>query len=119
MKAQLLLAVLAAATAISTPACAEWASCTPVNVAQIEERIHIQCEQPVSVGAASIHFISLPTTGGSDESQTAARFMAVGMTAIVTGKQVGFWFTAGDTSGSSYGCGADNCRKPTAFFLLR
>lgn len=95
------------------------AVCNPADVAQLESRIHIRCDQPISDGAAAISWFALPTVGSGDESKTASRFMAVGMMAIAIGKPINFWFIPGDTSGASYGCGADNCRRPVGFFLLK
>ncbi|MGM0656646.1 MAG: hypothetical protein ACQETR_15215 [Thermodesulfobacteriota bacterium] len=47
----------------------------------------------------------------------ADRFLSVGMTALASGRRFIFHYTAGDTSGSAFGCLAlaSDCRKATGF----
>lgn len=94
-------------------------TCIPAEVAQIDSRVHVRCEQPIFDGVASISYFALPAMGSGDIVSTASRFTAMGMTAITSAKRLIIWFNAGDINGASYGCGANDCRRPTAFFLLK
>lgn len=94
-------------------------NCIPVSTGQIASRVHVQCSQPVLDGSASIQYFALPTTGNGDEAKTANRFLAVAMTALSSGKPIVMMFSSGDTSGDAYGCWNGDCRKPSAFFLLK
>lgn len=94
-------------------------TCDPVDVAQIDSRVHIKCATAYGIGQNYIWWYALPTTGDGDESNTASRFMSLGIAALTAGKTLEFWFDELDTSGADYGCGAANCRKPSAFFLIK
>lgn len=74
--------------------CAASVTCNPVDTAQIDQIVHV-----MNSDGTDIHWFSLPTTGNGDESRTASRFMVMALTAITSGKQMGFWFNTGDTSG--------------------
>lgn len=95
------------------------ANCKPVNVAQIDQRIHIQCDNPILDNGKSILWFEVPTNGNNGEPETASRFMSMGMAAIAADKTMRFWFASNDASGSVFGCGENDCRKVTGFFLLK
>lgn len=49
--------------------------------------------------------------------QKANRFLAVASTAKATNRIIGLGYTAGDTSGTAFGCAASDCRYPWVFTL--
>ena len=109
---------------LANPSIAAEAHCKPVNVAQIDTRVHIQCDAPILDDGKSILWFALPTVDAEGNTNdimrdNAARFMSMGMAAIAADKVMRFWYVSNDTSGSVYGCGANDCRKPTGFFIIK
>jgi hypothetical protein len=91
-----------------------WYVCNPANhVGVFMERVHIFCQTTTPVGGApaldaAIVWFTVPT---SPDSAAASRFMSLLQTSVITAKPIWVMVDPGDTSGSSYGCGASNCRK--------
>ncbi|MFN8492234.1 MAG: hypothetical protein U0350_31835 [Caldilineaceae bacterium] len=77
--------------------------CHPARIATFAERIHVLCAQPVN----GISFFAVSTLDG----RYSARVLSVLLTAFATGKDLNIEYDPDDTSGSSFGCGADDCRK--------
>ena len=84
--------------------------CVPVEVAVFSSRVHMRCQTPV---AFYIWFFALPTS-----DPQADRLLSLASTAMaIPGAKVSVHFEGTDTSGTSYGCGSSDCRKPMRFFL--
>jgi len=95
------------ASAIITPALAdEWYYCKPIDVSVYPERIHVQCDKPTSGGIA---FFAIPTA--SADPAHVARMLSVLLVARATGKTVGVLYNPADTSGTDFGCKAEDCRR--------
>ena len=108
-----MLALVASLTAstpnkASTPAVApatptDYHTCTPIGVATFTSRVHVRCSTAAPGG---IYWFAVSTA----DSGSASRFLSVFMTAKVTGKNLGIFYTASDTSGNAWGCSASDCR---------
>lgn len=79
-----------------------WYQCNPVSVAAYTTRVHVQCDVPVS----GISYFAAPATN----PKHAARSLSLLLTAQATGNSVSVLYDPSDTSGSSFGCGVDDCR---------
>jgi hypothetical protein len=79
-------------------------SCTPVQVAVFTNapRLHVRCA--ASVGG--INFFALSTAN----APLAARVLSILTTAQVAGRTLGIRYDPADTSGTSIGCQANDCR---------
>ena len=79
-------------------------SCTPVQVAVFTNasRLHVRCA--ASVGGIS--FFALSTVN----APLAARVLSILTTAQVAGRTLGIRYNPADTSGTSIGCEASDCR---------
>lgn len=90
-------------------------SCTPTTVAVFfGSRIHVQC----SAGYGNILYFALPAST-STEMQQANELQSLGMAAIATGKQITLIFDDADTSGASFGCGTNDCRKLRGAIMVK
>ncbi|MDE3012439.1 MAG: hypothetical protein KGI67_16275, partial [Pseudomonadota bacterium] len=87
------------------------AACRPVETAVFQNRIHVRCETPVD---KRFPFFAVSTV----DPRSANRFLSVAETAQVTERFVMVDFDSNDTSGSAFGCGADNCRVARAILLI-
>jgi hypothetical protein len=91
-------------------------TCKPVSIAVYPgSRIHIQCDI-ASTSTPPITYFALPNVT-SDDVQRANQAIAVASTAQTSGKSIGILFDDVDTSGTTFGCGANNCRKIQGIFL--
>ena len=79
-------------------------TCTSTEVATYPERIHVRCSVAASGG---IVFFAVPTAN----SAHAARMLTVLMMAHLTAKPIIIEYDPADTSGTSFGCGASDCRR--------
>lgn len=84
------------------PASADETNCTPSNVAVFDARVHVKCVE--SVGGIQYFAVS------NADSAKASRTLSVINSAIVTGRSLFIWYTPSDTSGTSFGCQAKDCR---------
>lgn len=78
------------------------AICTPTGVATFSARIHIRCAQSFS----GIVFFAYK----SSDSPGAARYMSMGTSALISGRNVRIFYDPADKSGTSIGCQANDCR---------
>ena len=108
-----LVLLLVAVTAAQAAAPTAVADCSPTEVAVYHSRIHIRCAEGIKDGAATITFWAVSTR----DAQWANRFLSLGSTALVSGRHMRFTFTPGDTSGTAFGCLAQDCRTPSMFSL--
>jgi hypothetical protein len=106
--------VVLLALAVPARAADYWYICNPTNhVAAFLDRVHIFCQSTTPVATApalnaAILWFAVPT---SPDSATASRFMSLLQTAVITAKPIWLNLNPDDTSGSSFGCGAANCRR--------
>lgn len=92
-------------------------SCKPIAVANfVGSRMHIQCDQGY-LNNASIIYYALPANT-SDQIQRANPVISIGLTAISAGKTIGISFDDTDTSGTSFGCGASDCRAIQGVWIV-
>ena len=77
-------------------------SCTPIEVGDFQNRIHVRCSTAVN----SISFYALAT---SDSSRTA-RVLAILSGAWLGGHALTIWYDANDLSSSAIGCNNSDCR---------
>ena len=96
-------------------------NCLPDNVQETRTRFEVLCSEPSQWeggypkdGNDSITTFAVPAS----DVDFAKRFLNVVQTAITAGMVVQFQYTSGDTSGASFGCRADRCRKPWGVGLL-
>ena len=99
----------------STPALAAQFACTPVETTAFANRVHVKCSQAFNDGGSFIRFFAVST---SDQHQ-ANRFLSQATTALVAGHRLILHYTPGDTSGSSFGCGASDCRRAWGVAVLQ
>lgn len=76
------------------------------------DHVHIKCALGVLDGANTIFYYALPNNSSVKDSAVATQLVNLGNTSLTTGKQLIVTFTAGDTSGTVYGCKSGDCRKP-------
>lgn len=107
-----LVAVLAVLTVPAAALGSEF-SCKPDEVTVWKNRVHVRCTQTVKDGADAIRYWAVATS----ETERANRFLSSGSTALVSGRSLYFSWTAGDKSGTAFGCLAKDCRTPNSFAL--
>lgn len=76
--------------------------CTPIGVAHFDARVHVRCSVPVS----GIVYFAAPTSNNN----RAARLLALLGTALAAGRDVTIYYDPADTSGTTIGCAANDCR---------
>jgi len=105
----------AAPGAPEAPDALYWYQCNGPNnhIGLFTNRIHIWCASTTPVGgapalSAAIYWFAFPTAPDSAE---ASRFMSLLQTSVIAGKPVWLEVNPTDTSGTSFGCGAGDCRR--------
>jgi len=94
------------ASAITTPSVAnEFPTCKPVHVAVGPDRIHVECDKPIS----SIKYFAVSTA--YTEPAQLARILSVLLAARAAGKAVVVEYNPADTSGNDFGCSETDCRR--------
>jgi hypothetical protein len=78
--------------------------CKSVEVRTFAERVHVRCSQ---AAAGGIVFFAVATAN----SAHAARFLSVLMMAHLAGKSITVEYDPKDTSGTGFGCLANDCRR--------
>lgn len=81
-----------------------WSDCVPVLTGTFANRTHVKCASAVSGG---IVWFAVD----SSKVDYANRFMSMVNTALVSGKTLTLNYDPADTSGASFGCAANDCRK--------
>jgi hypothetical protein len=97
-------ALLALVPAQPSFAASTFFTCKSVDVAVYPERIHVRCAQAASGG---IVFFAVPTAN----SAHAARILSALLMAHSVGKNVVVEFDPNDTTGTAFGCAANDCRR--------
>lgn len=109
MKKKLIfLPILLLGLTVALPAAAEDFVCEPTDVTVYQGRVHVRCLEPELDGGSEIWFWAVSTANPDH----ANRFLTLATTALVSGRSLIFGYTAGDTSGTGFGCQADDCRTP-------
>jgi hypothetical protein len=95
------------------PTALYWYQCNATNhVAVFTNRVHIYCTTTAPVGAApalpGISWFAFPT---GPDSAAASRFMSIMQSAKIIGGTVWVEVDPNDTSGTTFGCGASDCRR--------
>lgn len=85
--------------------------CTLRDVVVFGNRVHCQCTTTTPDGSANIRYFAVPTT----DAKLADRLLTIGTTALVSGRRFIAGYNSGDTSGNSFGCNSNDCRKLTYF----
>lgn len=80
--------------------------CQPVEVASLQQRIHVLC----STGRNGIVYFAIGTQRTPDETAFAVRALSIANTALVAGRPLSIRFDPNDTSGSAIGCLVQDCR---------
>lgn len=96
-------------TDLAAPDASTWVTCTPVEVGVYSTRIHVRCNESYS----GIRFFAYPVTNAS----AVSRYLSVLTTAQVAGRTLSVLYDPGDTSGTSIGCAASDCRLLQALLL--
>jgi len=89
-------------------------NCQPVEVASLENRIHVRCATATSGG---IVYFALGTKRTPDESAFALRSLSLASTALVSGRGLAIRFDASNTTGAAIGCLANDCRLIETIYL--
>lgn len=104
------------AQAAQVPMALYWYQCNALNhVAVFTERIHVFCQSTATIAGApaldgAVTWFAFPT---QPDSATASRFLSLLQTSVIAGRTIWLQLDPNDTSGSSFGCGAANCRRFT------
>jgi hypothetical protein len=93
-------------SALATPsfAASTFYTCKSVDVSTYANRIHVRCDKPAAGG---IVYFAVATAN----SAHAARILSVLLVAHVTGRSVRVEYDPIDTSGTAFGCLANDCRR--------
>ena len=75
---------------------------TPTAVAHFDARVHVRCSVPIS----GITYFAVSTSNNN----RAARVLALLTTALAAGRDITIFYDPNDTSGTSIGCAASDCR---------
>jgi hypothetical protein len=79
-------------------------SCKSVDVTTFPERIHVRCSTAASGG---IVFFAVPTAN----NEHAARILSTLLAGHIAGKTLVIGYDPADTSGTSFGCAQNDCRR--------
>jgi hypothetical protein len=99
-------------------------TCIPLEVATLDNRVHVECAEPAPKTRGSyptdtghsIRYFALSLSANQDWLN---RFVQMSTIAINSGSPIQFSFDSGDYSGETFGCARTDCRKPWAFKLLK
>ena len=99
-------------------------NCVPLEVATLDNRVHVECAEPAPKTRGSYpmdtgHSIRYFAVSLSANQDWSSRFLQVANIAITSGNPIQFSFTSGDYSGETFGCSRTDCRKPWSFKLLK
>lgn len=100
--------------AVEAPEASYWYQCNaPNHIGLFSNRVHVFCQSTTPVGSApaldaGIFWFAVPT---APDSAAASRFMSLLQTSVITAKPIWLQVVPNDTSGTSFGCGANDCRR--------
>jgi hypothetical protein len=95
----------------ASPSAETWTNCTPLNVAAYSNRIHVKCVETVG----GIQWFAASTANAAN----AARILSLLSTAQAAGRTLSILYDPDDTSGTSIGCAATDCRLLHAAAILQ
>ena len=82
-------------------------TCSPDQVVSANVRVVAHCASGFFIDATTtIFWFAYPTS----DSANASRMLSLFETAKATGSTLTFYFDTGDTTGTAYGCQANDCR---------
>jgi hypothetical protein len=88
----------------------EYFGCKLKDVTVFNNRIHARCTTATTGG---IYFFAVPTS----DAAKANRLLTIGTTVLVSGRKFVAIFEPSDTTGTSFGCQADDCRALLGFAI--
>jgi hypothetical protein len=88
----------------ASPSFATYFTCKSTEVRVFPERIHVRCDKAASGG---IVYFAISTTN----SAHAARILSLLTTAHLTARNLVVEYDPNDTSGTAFGCQANDCRR--------
>lgn len=96
-----------------SPTALYWYQCNATNhIGLFTNRIHIYCGTTTPIAGAptltGIYWFAFPT---SPDSAAASRFMSVMQSSVIAGRTLWVQVDPSDTSGTSFGCSAADCRR--------
>ena len=86
-----------------------WYACKPESIFAAYLRVHVKCSNPIN----GIQIFAAST----DASDQSTRFLTLMSQARGSGKDVHVFYDPDDTSGTSFGCKAEDCRKIQALWF--
>ena len=92
----------AAGSTTQATAASTWVSCVPVGIVTYTSRVHVECQTAIS----GVKFFAASTADGAN----VARVLSVITAAQVAGRTLSVLYDPADTSGTSIGCLAADCR---------
>lgn len=98
-----------------SPQAVYWYVCNgPNHIGLFTDRVHVYCASTTPINNApaltGIYWFAVPT---SPDSAGASRTMSLLQTAVITSRPIWLQVNPTDTSGTSFGCGAGDCRRFT------
>lgn len=92
--------------------------CKPISTAVFfGSRVHVQCETGYGSNGNILFFALSAAT--SNDIQQANELQSMGIAAITVGKPLWIFFDDADTSGTAFGCGANDCRRALGVWITR
>ena len=83
------------------------ATCTPVEVAVFENRIHVKCTNVQKTGSSGgIVFFAVSTSS----SANTARFLSIFDSALSENRKLTLFYDDFEIAGQNFGCLIENCR---------
>lgn len=117
------VAALSGCTSPEPPTNAVVYHCVALDLSVLDKRAEVQCappqpdyrgDYPTDTGNRIMYF-AVPLS----DKEWASRFIYVANTGLTSGMTIQFTYASGDTSGTGFGCLAENCRTPWEFALLK
>jgi hypothetical protein len=102
------------AVAGTTEAANHWYQCNPpTHIGLFNDRLHVFCTTTTPIAGApalnpAIAWFAVPT---SPDSAAASRFMSLWQTSVLSLKPIWLFLDPSDTSGTTFGCAAADCRR--------
>ena len=85
--------------------------CTPLEVSEVTNRIHVQCTNPVA-GTSIVYFAE-----DTNERERTNRLLGMFLIAHALGADLFVRFDLDDMSAASFGCLVNDCRRPIASYV--
>lgn len=99
-------------------------NCVVLETLVTGDSLRIECAEPATLTRGSYpvdtgHRIRAFAVDRFDDTAWVDSVLEMTDLAIASGMPIRFSYQSGDYSGESYGCSRNNCRKPTAFNLVK